>query len=636
MGPFWVYSGGASCTIITCEPLTGACCDDNTSTCTIENIADCQSPWQRFAPGLTTCDDLVPPCGVTELGACCFADQSCLDLTPTDCVHAGTEGGIWTAGECASYQCPPVNDGCDNATYVEDGLHTFNTLGAGTDGPLVTGCSMPENDIWFRYQPKCTGTVIVSLCLSTDFDTVLAIYDTNTCVCPPATSDQIACDDDGCGFANGPSEIILDNVSVTDCYLIRIGGASGETGDGSLYLSCIPAASGACCHYDGTCEELLETECTLPGDAYHDAVPCSIVDCPEPPIECCVGDARTDGELDGLDIEAFIALLLDPPEIGTVEFCHADADENLVIDLDDVPPFVQKLLSAEDCPILCCQGDTNEDGLLNGLDTQGMIDAVIDPPTAGTAEFCPANVNKDAVIDLLDVEAFIQLLLDGATCTQVPPIECCHGDTNGDGEIDEFDEPLLINAILNPPAEDSLAFCRADVDQNGSLNLDDRDAFDLLLLNGISCPPENDDCDDAMLITDNLTAFDTLDATTDGVAHPGSGCESGGDGGQLDGDIWYLYTASCTGTLRVEICDDAGATPGNADFDTRIAVYDTCDCLLADDLTLLGCNDNGGTCAGGTSDLDGVPVQQDQCYLIRIGGAGGLTGTGTISITCTP
>ncbi len=136
----------------------------------------------------------------------------------------------------------------------------------------------------------------------------------------------------------------------------------------------------------------------------------------------------------------------------------------------------------------------------------------------------------------------------------------------------------------------------------------------------LRAPPSNDNCADALPIFDGTTAFSTVDATTDGPAHP-SDCAFDG---QTYEDIWYEYVATCTGTLTVSTC-------GSADYDTDLVVYDGTDCSV---LVRLGCNDDGGVCPGFTSLLN-VPVVAGNPYLIRIGGFGaGDEGSGTVTCTC--
>ncbi|RMF81031.1 MAG: DUF4215 domain-containing protein [Planctomycetota bacterium] len=132
---------------------------------------------------------------------------------------------------------------------------------------------------------------------------------------------------------------------------------------------------------------------------------------------------------------------------------------------------------------------------------------------------------------------------------------------------------------------------------------------------------DNDDCIDATPIFEGATAFSTLNATTDGPAHPS--CETSGDGGATYNDIWFVYTASCTGNLTVSTCN-------TVDYDSDLVLYDGTDC---GNLVLLACNDDAANCSGFSSELT-APVVAGNSYLIRVGGFSTTSrGSGTITLT---
>jgi len=143
----------------------------------------------------------------------------------------------------------------------------------------------------------------------------------------------------------------------------------------------------------------------------------------------------------------------------------------------------------------------------------------------------------------------------------------------------------------------------------------------------VAVAPGNDNCSEATTSFDGITSFTTQNATTDGPSHPGSGCDTG-DGGSLANDIWFNYTATCTGILTVSTC-------GNTTFDTRLGVYNGCACPVTTG-NLLACNENGSGCTGGTSKVVLSTVTQGTCLKLRVGGAGGQTGTGELTIACVP
>jgi hypothetical protein len=122
--------------------------------------------------------------------------------------------------------------------------------------------------------------------------------------------------------------------------------------------------------------------------------------------------------------------------------------------------------------------------------------------------------------------------------------------------------------------------------------------------------------------------FSTVGASTSGPLVFACG---GSD--QIDNDVFFSYTATCTGALTVTTCS-------SADFDTKIAVYQGCGYngfpLISCNLeTLLDCNDDTAFCSNFTSRVV-VPVVAGQCYRIRIGGYNGAIGSGTFTISCAP
>ena len=122
----------------------------------------------------------------------------------------------------------------------------------------------------------------------------------------------------------------------------------------------------------------------------------------------------------------------------------------------------------------------------------------------------------------------------------------------------------------------------------------------------------NDDCDDPRSVGDVTDLdFDTRYATFDG---PGL-CMTAPN-------LWYCYTASCTGNITVSLC--------GSDYDTMLAIYDGCNCHSASN-DLIVCDDDSGP--GCTSEITFAAIAGRQ-YLIEVGGYGGETGQGVLSIRC--
>ena len=131
--------------------------------------------------------------------------------------------------------------------------------------------------------------------------------------------------------------------------------------------------------------------------------------------------------------------------------------------------------------------------------------------------------------------------------------------------------------------------------------------------------PVNDACADAGAATDGGIAFATANATTDG---PDESATCPGGGSPLN-DVWFRYTATCSGQATAALCGSA--------FDACIAVYGS------------ACPDAPGqfiACAGSSTDcFDSQPfvtfdVEEGQQYLLRIGSETGATGSGELLLFC--
>jgi predicted outer membrane repeat protein len=126
--------------------------------------------------------------------------------------------------------------------------------------------------------------------------------------------------------------------------------------------------------------------------------------------------------------------------------------------------------------------------------------------------------------------------------------------------------------------------------------------------------PLNDDCDSATPITDVVDLpFSTSEATADGSGS----CMS-------SPNIWYCYTASCTGQVHVSLCGSS--------YDTMLAVYEGCSCTPLG--TLLGCNDDSDCSSSPFHSQVWFTAIEGQDYLIEVGGYASLTGAGLLSVNC--
>ncbi len=131
--------------------------------------------------------------------------------------------------------------------------------------------------------------------------------------------------------------------------------------------------------------------------------------------------------------------------------------------------------------------------------------------------------------------------------------------------------------------------------------------------------PSNDDCTSPIRIEDGKTDFDTTGATGNELLVEDCGS---GEFTDIGADIWFEYSASCSGTLTVSLCGSS--------YDTKLAVYAGCvECPPTD--PPLECDDDEGCIP--QSEVVLSVVAQD-CYTIRVGGFGSAQGVGTMTITC--
>lgn len=114
--------------------------------------------------------------------------------------------------------------------------------------------------------------------------------------------------------------------------------------------------------------------------------------------------------------------------------------------------------------------------------------------------------------------------------------------------------------------------------------------------------PKNNDCAGASVVRDGRNGpFSTKAAA---ATTPAASCGTKGGG-----DVWFTYTASCTGVLRADTCASVGA------FDSIVSIWSgTCGSL-----TQIGCDDN--RC--GVSSVATARVTANTKYFIKVSGQQG-------------
>lgn len=134
-------------------------------------------------------------------------------------------------------------------------------------------------------------------------------------------------------------------------------------------------------------------------------------------------------------------------------------------------------------------------------------------------------------------------------------------------------------------------------------------------------PPSNDDCAGALTISSGTTSASSLNSTDSGIASELI-C-SGTAGPSVFSDVWFSYTADCTGQIDISTCGAA--------FDSRLDVYSAAAGCPSSGASTLICSDDGcGDDASVTSF-----VIEGQEILIRVGSPDGSSGAFDLNVTCT-
>jgi len=478
------------------------------------------------------------------------------------CVNVGM-------GNVANCAPPPAgNDNCADATAIAgEGVFPFDNSAATTDGPPHAGCNFfgqpgIDFDVWFCWTSQCDGLVTVETCGLTGIDSKIAIYD--GCACPVNDARLLACNDDSCGLQSRVQFTAVNGAT----YLIRLGVFPGAPGGaGSFRITC----------------QTIQTVCTQP------AGNCQNRD---------HADARTSDVVNFISADDFT-----PAASGSVtDICWWGTYFDGVTDCRGVVPdniTVKYYADAGGIPGALLASFSQTGGTLTvggpvatGFQIAGLVPeyeytgthAPV-PVTAGQCYWVEITNNLQGVCfwfwEIAD-PGNNRMMQDGA-----PP----NGYQPGDLVLED------------------LSFC---------VNVGMGD-----VTNCAPAGPGNDDCADADAIAgDGTFAFDNSSATTDGPAH--AGCDFFGQPG-IDLDLWWCWTAPCTGEVTINTC-------GQTSIDSKIAVYDGCACPVTD-ARLIVCNDDF---CGLQSQVQFSAVSGQQ-YLIRLGvfpGAAGGAGSFTISTQC--
>ena len=219
-----------------------------------------------------------------------------------------------------------------------------------------------------------------------------------------------------CCFPNGTCSIELED----DCWLA--GGDFQGIGTTCSPNPC-PQPTGACCAADGSCSVLTQAQCTASGGTYQgNGTGCSPNPCPQPTGACCAANGScsvvtqaqctaSGGTYQGNGT----GCSPNPCPQPTGACCAADGTCSILTQAQCIASGGTYQgngtgCSPNPCPQPCpLLGDLNGDGVVNGLDIQGFVNALI-------ADYnpCADVAAPQGVLDMDDAASFVNLLLAGS------------------------------------------------------------------------------------------------------------------------------------------------------------------------------------------------------------------------------
>jgi hypothetical protein len=323
-------------------------------------------------------------------------------------------------------QFRPGNDRCQFARVITPGVQRGSTTHASFDGNATCGSSQFTPSVWYKWVAAATGPIVISTCGSS-YDTVLSVYDTNSC--PSGTGTQIACDDDadaGTACSGSRSSSVTVNAVQGETYYIRVSGYDDATGNYQLNLGPV----------NNECEEALGvTEGSYPFDN-------RFATTDGPVLSQCTNNG-VDNQVNG---DLWYVYTATQSGTITIDTCGSGFDTKLA------------LYSGTPCergrPVyLTC----NDDGcgfqsrienypVVAGREYGIRVGGYLSARGTGTLNIsfsapCPADFNGDNFLDFFDYDDYVNCFETG-TC---PPGKTA--DFNGDDFVDFFDYDDFVQAF---------------------------------------------------------------------------------------------------------------------------------------------------------------------------------------------
>lgn len=298
------------------------------------------------------------------------------------------------------------------------------------------------------------------------------------------------------------------------------------------------------------------------------------------------------------------------------------------------------------CPSTPARADVDDEGCAAGLEPDSDSDGVNDDqdqcPNTGQdvdvdAEGCPVGDPTSGDDDGDGVPNNVDQCPNTPAGTTVDVNGCAasEADSDGDGVLDNADD-----CPNTPPGTDvDNAGCPTGGNGNGPVcgnNVVEsgEQCDDGNTVGGDGCSPTcqtetstglaNNSCSSPTTVNDGSTEITNVGATTDGPDEAQQ-CDFFSRT-QVESDVWFCYTASCTGQATISLCGSS--------YDTKLAVYNGCQCPATTN-TAVDCSDDD--CGSGVENVQSrltVNVTSGQQYMLRVGGFIGEQGDGQLTITC--
>jgi len=516
----------------------------------------------------------------------------------------------------------PANDNCADAKTVGNVTSlAFDTTNATFDGP---GHYITSPNLWYCYTATCNGCATVSL-RGSNFDTKVAAYE--GCDCYPSSDDLIKSNDD---FIGQQSQITFP-VKVGSRYLIEVGGFNPSVkGQGTISISC-DAQSSQPVNDDCSNAKQIGNVTEQPFNTT-----CATFDGP--------GHFFTSPNLwyrytAGGTGDVTVSLLGSEYDTALVVYeggnCYPELSK-LIDRNDDFGGFLQSQITFR-----ATSGRSYLFEVL-GYNSDEVGEGVITVSSTGQ----PPSTNNDNCQNAKPIGDVTNVAFNTSSATQDGPRLCMNGPNiwfcytascTGKATVNlagsSYDTMLAVyDGCECYPTVTDMIECNDDFGNTrqskivfdavaGSRYLIEvggygREAGQGLLTvscQGVQPPqPSKDDCQNAKPVGDvKDLAFSTANATFDG---PGLCMTSP--------NIWYCYTATCTGNVTVSL---AGSS-----YDTMLAAYDGCGCYPALE-DLIECNDDAGNSYQSAVTFAATIGSQ---YLIEIGGYANEKGAGLLTISC--